>query len=296
MKALQFFESRSKQGKINLDDDFKKKLETLPADFEIPDVWINLFDQEFLTRDRAQADPKVYDTIRGEVLDGVKLNIKEYLPHLLPEDQEAINKEPKAFNQLKMLKDALPKAIEKVKTENPSNDEKVKELQKVNKEYVEKLSAQKTEFENKEKELKQTFEAEKKGMKLDWTLDKKLGEYTFADEFKEVRPYLTKSVIDKVKSENVLILDDATGQIQVHEKLESGATKQKFNGNDAVTLEKLLEEPLSKFLKKNNGAGGAAAHNNGSGNNGSGRQTDPPKPKHVSEMTLTEYNRYMASQ
>jgi hypothetical protein len=251
-----------------------------------------MFDQEFLTRDRAQADPKVYDTIRGEVLDGVKLNIKEYLPHLLQEDQEAINKEPKAFNQLKMLKDALPKAIEKIKTENPSSDEKVKELQKVNKEYVEKLSAQKTEFENKEKELKTIFDSEKKGMKLDWTLDKKLGEYTFADEFKEVRPYLTKSVIDKVKSENVLILDETTGQIQIHEKLESGATKQKFNGNDPVTLEKLLEEPLSKFLKKNNGAAGANGQQ-GNGQNGSqGRQNQTqPVTKTLDQMTLRERTR-----
>lgn len=290
MKALQFFESRSKQGKINLDDDFKKKLEAL-GDFEIPDVWINMFDQEFLTRERAQSDPKVYDTIRGEVLDAVKLNIKEYVPFLLPEDQEAINKEPKGFNQLKMLKEAFPKAIEKIKSENPSNDEKVKELQKVNKEYVEKLSAQKTEFENKQKELQQGFEAEKKGMKLDWTLDKKLGEYTFADEFKEVRPYLTKSVIDKIKAENVLILDEQSGQIQVHEKLESGATKQKFNGNDAVTLDKLLEEPLSKFLKKNNG-GNAGGQNGQQGNNGSGRQNSTPAPpKDSSKMTLRELNR-----
>ncbi len=289
MKALQFFESRSKQGKINLDEEFKKKLEAL--DLDVPDVWINLFDQEFLTRERAQADPKVYDTIRGEVLDGVKLNIKEYLPHLLQEDQEAISKEPKAFNQLKMLKDALPKAMEKIKTENPSSDEKVKDLQKVNKELVDKVSALTADFTNKEKEIRKGFESEKKDMKLGWTLDKKLGDYTFADEFKEVRQNLTDAIIGKIKTENVLILDDATGQIQVHEKLESGATKQKFNGNDAVTLEKLLEEPLKPFLKKNNGANGANGQN-GNGQNGSqGRQNQTPPPvKPREQMTLREIN------
>lgn len=289
MKYKDFIDKINRQGKIKFEgyDEFVK---TIPDTLEVPDVWVNLFDQEFLTRERAAADPKVYDIIRGEVLDGVKLNIKEYLPHLLQEDQEAIGKEPKAFNQLKMLKEALPKAIEKIKTENHSNDEKVKDLQKANKELVDKVSALTTDFANKEKEIRKGFESEKKDMKLGWTLDKKLGEYTFADEFKEVRQNLTDAIIGKIKNENVLILDDGTGQIQVHEKLESGATKQKFNGNDAVTLEKLLEEPLKPFLKKNNGAAGTGG-NQGAGNGSQGRQNPTPPIVDRSQMTLKELNR-----
>lgn len=285
MKTKDFLLKLSRQGKIK-NEDFDKVIETFP-DVEIPDVWANMVDENFLTRERALADNKVYDTIRGEVLDGVKLNIKEYLPYLTPEDQEAIGKEPKAFNQLKMLKDAFGKTIEKVKTENPSSDEKVKELQKVAEDYVKQIKAQKAEFENKEQELKKTFDSEKKGMKIDWTLDKKLGEYTFADEYKEVKPHLTKGVIDKIKSENVLLLDDS-GQIQIHEKLESGVTKQKFiNGNEPVTLDKLLEEPLKPFLKKNNGAAaGAAGQQNGQ--NGSQGRAQAPIVKDRSKMTLQE--------
>lgn len=288
MKAKDFLQKLTRQGKIN-NEDFNKVIEAFP-DIELPDVWANMVDESFLTRERALSDQKVYDTIRGEVLDGVKLNIKEYLPYLSPEDQEIIGKEPKAFNQLKMLKEAFGRSIEKIKTENPSNDEKVKELQKVAEGYVKQMAAQKTEFENKEKELRTVFDAEKKGMKLDWTLDKKMGDYTFADEYKEVRPHLTKGVIDKIKAENVLILDD-NGQIQIHEKLESGVTKQKFiNGSEPVTLEKLLEEPLKPFLKKNNGTGNGAGSQQQNGGGGSGRQNPNPPNLDPSKMTLRQRN------
>lgn len=282
MKTKAFFEKISKTGKIT-NEDFTKAIETLPAEHEIPDVFVNLFEDSFLTRERALADNKVYDTIRGEVLDGVKLNIKEYLPYLQPEDQEAIQKEPKAFNQLKMLKDAFGKTVEKVKASAPpSNDEMLKDLKKANEDYVKQITTQKTEFENRQKELQAKFESEKIGMKTDWTLDKKLGEFTFADEYKEVKPHLTKGIIDKIKSENVLMLDE-NGQIQIHEKLESGATKQKFNGNDPVTLDKLLEEPLKPFLKKNNKDADPPIPGDPSR-----RQPQTFQPKDPSKMTLRE--------
>lgn len=249
MKFLQFFESKSKQGKIALDEEFKKKLEAMTE--EVPDVWINLFDQEFLTRERAVADPKVYDKIRAEQLDAVDAIMKDYLPLLDDKDKVDIQNEPKTFNKLKMLAPAFQKTIEKIKTENPSNDEKVKELTRINQEYVNKLAAEKKQWETTLTEKEKQFEEQKKVMQLDWTLDKKVGEYTWADDFKGLRPSLQKGIIDKIKAENVLVLD-SDGNIQIHEKTESGVTKQKFNGNDPVTLDKLLEDPLKPFLKKNN--------------------------------------------
>lgn len=250
MKILQFFETKSKQGKIALSEDLKKKLESVP-DLEIDDVFVNMFDQEFLTRERAASDPKVYDKIRAEVLDGVDAITKDYLPLLEAKDQTDIQAEPKTYTKLKMIKDAFIKSVEKIKAESPSNDEKIKELKKNNQELVDKFTLAKTEWETSKTELVKGFEEQKKTMQLDWTLDKKLGEYTFADEYKEVKSTLVKSIVDKVKTENVLILDDS-GQIKVHEKTASGESKQKFIGNDAVTLDKLLEEPLKPFLKKNN--------------------------------------------
>lgn len=249
MKLKAFFESKSKQGKIS-NEEFNKVVETLP-DLEIPDVWVNLFDQEFMTAERALSEPKVYNKIRAEQLDAVDKIITDYLPLVDDKAKVDIQNEKSTFNKLKMLKDGFSASLEKVKTENPSNDEKIKELNKNNQELVNRLAAEKKQWEVTLTEKEKKFEEEKKAMKLDWTLDKKVGEYTFADEYKDVKTHLTKTIVDKIKTENVLIQDD-TGNILVHEKTESGATKQKFNGNDPVTLDKLLEEPLKPFLKKNN--------------------------------------------
>jgi hypothetical protein len=251
MKGKDFLKKVTTQGKIN-NEDFNKVLETFP-DIEIPDVWVNMFDQEFLTRERALADPKVYDKIRAEQLDAVDAIIKDVVPFLTDKDKIEFQNESKTFNKLKFLKDAISRKVEEVKGDNPSNDEKVKELKKQNQEYVDKITALNKQWETTVSEKEKAFEEQKKVMQLDWTLDKKVAEYTFADEYKEVKTTLTKAIVDKIKAENVLILDQSTGQIQVHEKTESGVTKQKFiNGSEPVTLDKLLEEPLKTFLKKNN--------------------------------------------
>lgn len=256
MKLKDFFLNKNKQAKIS-NEDFNKVVETMP-DLEIPDVWVNLFDNEFLTRDRAVADQKIYAKIQAEQLDAVDKIVADYLPLLGDEDKVAVQNEKSTFQKLKIAKDGIAKSIDRIKTENPSNDEKIKELTKQNQEYVSKIAAVNKQWETTLTEKEKAFESQKKGMQLDWTLDRKLGEFTFADEYKELRPTLTKTIIDKIKQENALVMDES-GNIQVHEKTESGVTKQKFIGNDAVTLDKLLEDPLKPFLKKNNAA-------------------DPPKP------------------
>lgn len=256
MKLKDFFQNKNKQAKIS-NEDFNKVVETMP-DLDIPDVWVNLFDNEFLTRERAVADQKIYAKIQAEQLDAVDKILVDYLPIVGDDDKVSIQNEKSTFQKLKLLKDGISKSIDRIKTENPSNDEKIKELTKQNQDYVSKIAAVNKQWETTITEKEKAFENHKKGMQLDWSLDKKLGEFTFADEYKDVKSTLTKTIIDKVKTENVLVLDES-GNIQVHEKTESGVTKQKFNGNDAVTLDKLLEEPLKPFLKKNNGG-------------------DPPKP------------------
>lgn len=277
MKLKDFFLNKNKQAKIS-NEDFNKVVETMP-DMDLPDVWVNLFDNEFLTRERAVADQKIYAKIQAEQLDAVDKIVVDYIPLVGDDDKVAVQNEKSTFQKLKLLKDGIAKSIDRIKTENPSNDEKIKELTKQNQEYVSKIAAVNKQWETTLTEKEKAFEEHKKGMQLDWTLDKKVGEFTFADEYKELRPTLTKSIIDKIRTENVLVLDES-GNIQVHEKTDSGVTKQKFNGNDAVTLEKLLEDPLKPFLKKNNAADppkpGAAAQRQNPGRSTDGNP-DPNK-------------------
>lgn len=279
MKLKQHFTTLKGQAKLE-NEDFNKFIEALPEDMEIPDVAVNLLAENFLTRQRALADKQVYDKIRAESLNAVDEQVKNILPILTSTDREAIEKETNSYKKIELLKTAVESAVKSAKTDNPDASEQVKELKNTQAELLEKIKSANLDHENVVKSIKDGFERDKRGMKLDWTLDKRLGEFEFGDEYKTVRPTLTDSIISKIKSENVLELDDK-GNIQV---LDKDTGKPKFvNGNDPVTIEHLLVEPLKPFLKKNNKDEGQQS-----------RQQQQKRPegqqqqKSVDQMTLAE--------
>lgn len=279
MKLKQHFTTLKSQAKLE-NEDFNKFIEALPEDMEIPDIAVNLLAENFLTRQRAVSDKQVYDKIRSEALNGVDDQIKSILPLLSSTDRETIDKEKNSYEKLRLLTTAIDNAVKAVKNDNPDAGEQVKELKKTQSELTEKIKSINLERETEVKTLKETFERDKKGMKLDWTLDKRLSEFEFGDEYKSVRSTLTDSIIGKIKSEHVLELDDK-GNIQV---LDKESRKPLFEGNNPVTLEHLLVEPLKPFIKKNNKDEGAQ-----------GRQQQQARPggqqaqqKPLNEMTLSE--------
>lgn len=249
MKLKAFLERTNKQGKIN-NEDFTKSLEKLPEDLELPDVWVNLFDENFLTRERAAADFDIMKKIKAESLNGVDEKLKGVIAILDTATKEEFEKENNTYKKVEMLQVAIPKLLEKAKGDNPSTDEKVKQLEKNNSELVEKIKTINAEKETEVKKLQQSFQEKETGMRLEWTLDKKLGEYVFADEFTGIKEAIVKGIVNDVKGKNSLALDD-NGQILVQE-IVNGTAKQKFNGNDPVTIDSLLADPLKPFLKKNN--------------------------------------------
>lgn len=284
MKLKAFLERTNKQGKIN-NEDFTKALEKLPEELELPDLWVNLFDENFLTRERAAADFDIMKKIKAESLNGVDEKLKGVIALLDASTKEEFDKENNTYKKVEMLQTAIPKMIEKIKGDaGPSTDEKVKQLEKNNMELVEKIKAINSEADERVKKIQKEFEAKETGMKLDWTLDKKLGEYVFADEFTGIKEAIVKGIVTDVKGKNSLALDDK-GQILVQE-IVNGTAKQKFNGNDPVTIDSLLSDPLKPFLKKNNA---------GDGKDGQQQQTRDPKTRVVApaqgdpnKMTLRE--------
>lgn len=253
MKAKAFLEKVNKQGKIN-NEDFNKALEAFP-DTDLPDVWVNLFEENFLTRDRASSDFDITKKIKAETLNGIDERLKEVFPLLDAKDREEIEKEQNTYKKVESLKTYIPKLLEKIKGENPSTDEKVKQLEKNLKEFADKITAEKSEKEKVVKELQEKHEQEKSGLKLDWELDKKLASYTLADEFSGLKQDLLKTVITSVKSSNTLQLDDKGQIIVMDVDPVTKAAKPKFNGNDQVTIDSLLAKPLEPFLKKSTGDG-----------------------------------------
>jgi hypothetical protein len=276
MKVKAFLEKVNNQAKI-ANEDFKKSLETMP-DAEIPDVWVNVFEENFLTRERAAADTKIINKIRAEVLDGVDVHLESYKTFLDAKDVERLDAEKDSFKKLKILKEAIPAALEKVKKDNPDANEQVKELKKNYQEVVDKIAAQKSEFEAKELELKKQFETKEQSLKLDWTLEKEFGKYTFADEHSKIKDAIVKIATTELKSKHALGFGE-NGQLQVQE-IANGIAKQKFNGNDPVTVDSLLKEILDPYLKKNNADDGKRP-------DASGRKTFEP-PKQPGSGTLAE--------
>jgi hypothetical protein len=257
MKAKAFFQRLNKQGKIS-NDEANAIFEKLPEELEIPDVWVNMFEENFLTRERAASDFELTKKIKAETLNGVDEKIKGFLPLLDPTDREAIEKEINTYKKVESIPGFLQKVLEKAKTANPSNDEKIKEYEKTVKERDEMIANLKQTFSSEKETLQKQFTDRERTMKVDWSLQNKFGEFIFADEFS--KPEDKKAIIElissKVKSGNALDLDDK-GQIVVQE-IVNGVPKQKYNGNDPVTIDSLLAEPLKPFLKKNNGDGSGA--------------------------------------
>jgi hypothetical protein len=184
--------------------------------------------------------------------------------------------------------------LEKVKGESPSDNEKVKQYEKNIKELADKLTLVSKEKEDALKEQLRKFEEEKSGMMLDMSLKQKFAEFTFADEFIPLKEAIIKNVVDTVKSKNALQLDDKGQILVVDIDPTTRVAKPKFNGNDPVTIDSLLSDPLKNFLKKNN------TGDNTTGKDKGGRATPPSRREtfediDINKMTLPQRRAYEAS-
>lgn len=285
MKAKDWLKKKSEQGKIN-NEDANKAFESIPDTLELPDVWVNLFDENFLTRERAEADQKITQKIKAETLNAVDANMKKILPLLDVKDREEIEKEPSSYRKIELLEKAIPNLVTKVKGENPNTEEKVKQLEKNVKEFADKVTEVQREKEDQIKSIQAQHQQEKSDLKLNWTLDKKLADYTFADEFIPIKPAIIKNIVDTVRASNTLQLDDKGQIVVVDIDPATRVAKPKFNGNDPVTIDSLLTEPLKNFLKKNNANG-----DDGKKKKEEGKRRETQDDIDPSKMTLAQLRR-----
>lgn len=288
MKAKDFFKKVNDQAKIN-NEDFNKSLETL-SDTDIPDVWVNLFNEAFLTRERAEADQKITQKIKAETLNAVDVNIKKILPLLDEKDREEIEKEASSYKKIELLEKAIPNLVTKAKGDKPDTDEQVKQLKKNVQEFADKVAAVQRERDEQIKTLQAQHEQEKSNLKLDWTLDKKFSEFTFADEFVPLKPAIIKNIVDTVKAQNAIQLDEKGQIVVVDIDPVTKVAKPKFNGNDPVTIDSLLSDPIKPFLKKNNAEGGGERKTQSSKRRETQEDIDP------SRMTLADHRRARLAQ
>lgn len=253
MKAKDYFVKLKEQGKINLED-YDKFTESLP-DFEIPEAVEKAISGSFMTVDRAKTDTILRKHFHRELYDAIDAKIHESLPSFDVFDAQAIQNETDTFKKLGMVKSAIDKKIEKVSKANPDEGAKLKQLKEQNEELLAKFTAKDSEWQGKLDANNKTWESKLSDYKLDRELSDKIMKFDFADGIdKEAYTRLIKM---DLLSNNTLALSE-NGQISVLEKVD-GVAKPKFDGNDPVTIDKLLEARVKPFLKKNNANEGGEA-------------------------------------
>lgn len=249
MKLKDYFQKLKEQAKIT-NEDFDKFLVNVP-DAELPDSVYASIEENFLTKERAYADKSIGGKIRSEVYDSIDTALHEILPSLNVFNASDINSEKDTFKKIKLLKTGVNESLEKSKSPG-SPDKKVEEQQaKTIAELTEKIKSINEEYQTKVAELTKNHSAELESTKLNHALMSKIGSYTFADEFNDPKrkEAATKLILAELETGgNHISLKD--GQIIVSE-LQDGVPKPKFNGNDPVTIEKLLETAVDPFIKKN---------------------------------------------
>lgn len=265
MKLADFLRKVAEQGKI-VDTDFNALMTASAlAELEVPDVVGTKFDEAFLTRERAENDPdiikKIKNTSKAEVLDGVDEQLKVFIDLLPKEKADEISKNRNTFERITALGAAVKDFTEGSKSKVD------KDIQKVEEEWAKKLKFAKDEAAQQVATLKK----ENQNNALKFVLKNKILSHEFADAYKGLKEDLAEIVITKVKNSQIkgtpIVLDlDESGSVNVRHEVE-GTLRDIYDGQEKVTLDKLLTPALDPFIKKSTG--------NGQGTNG--EPTNGPK-------------------
>lgn len=265
MKGKEWFSTLKTQGKIS-HEEFDKFIETVP-EFEIPDAAIKAFDQRFMTAERAVTNDEVLRTVRHKTLNPLDSDIKaivEYIEGIdkysameisrLTRKNDKGEEFPDTYKQFQALKEKLPGLIDKVRV--PPNDEdakkKLESLKKANEELAEKFTKVAKEKDDTIKQVEAQWGKKFKDHKIDAMLEKMSNSYTFGEAYEKQRELLTKAILGELKSGNIfdIATKDGAEVLGVFEQKDE-AMIPKFDGNNPVTAQGLLDEKFKPFLKVN---------------------------------------------
>lgn len=262
MKGKDWFSTLKTQGKIS-HEEYDKFIETVP-EFEIPDGAVKAFEQKFMTIERASVNDEVVGAIRKKTLNPLDRDLKAIVEFIEGVDKYSAmeisrltrNNEghPDTYKQFEAIKEKLPAIIEKVRVA-PNDEEAKKEVAKYKKaleEKAEQFAKLNKEKEESVKHIDEEWGKKFKNHKIDSMLEKMSNSYTFGEAYEKNRELLTKAILGDLKSGNLfdITTKDGAEVLGVFEQ-KDGAMIPKFNGNDPVTVQGLLDEKLKPFLKVN---------------------------------------------
>lgn len=282
MKQKDFFSQLAKQGNIT-DAEAIKFIESVP-DFEIPQEFVSSFEDSFLTRQRAIADRAINNEIWAKALDPVDRQIEKITEILEPIDKDIVNDirwamkeivpgkpKPDTFKQLGILSGKLPQVFQKLKA-TPDTDENTKKelaaLQKSVQEYNDKFAALQKERDEQLKTVNSEWGQKFEDYQLSTELEKLTNKYTLAEAFEKTRTAINKVTLAEVRASHKLKLGEKDGHPVIHVLNEDGTPK--FNGNNPVLIDTVLDDAYKPFLKRSDTG-------NGQGNPKPSTTSQPPQ-------------------
>lgn len=235
------------------DADFDKVLEAAP-DLELGDKIVQEYDSKLFTIDRAKNDATIAGAIatkaKSEVWDRFDGMIKEFAPFLDEDAAKEVNSATKTFDRMEKLRDAVKVTLDKAKASGQSSPPEIKALQKqlndMDAKYHNDIKTKETEWQKKYEAQEQNL----KGVNLDFILKNKIFKHQIAKEFEPMRDQIANFLISDLKKANMLSLTNDSDVLVQYD--ENGTVRDRYNGNDKVTVDSLIEKGLAQFIKKNN--------------------------------------------
>jgi hypothetical protein len=252
MKWKDFLIKRGEQGKFSKNESFAKYLETVP-DFDVPDDIDKLIEENFLTIDRAKADPKIIGAARAEAYSIMDERLAAIMPAIERIDKTLVVDlagEKDTLKKISKLGPVLDKVAEKAKSGEFQETEKVKELETQKKDLLDRLAKEQETGKTTIETMRKESAEREKNILLDFTLKNRIAKIDFADEFKDKRESLDKLILTELKGDYIYLNESGQPEIGIY---ENGTVKPKFieGTNTQATFEKVLEEKVKPFVKRN---------------------------------------------
>lgn len=217
-------------------------------DLELPDDYVTGFDAAYMTPERAKNDPNIVaEIVKGSnrsVLNSIDEKIMKMDALIDKEDFDAIKKEERTLERMDMLKAALRKAQQANKGKLNEDANKIQE--ELNKQIAELKAAHKAELERQKEEINTAI--------TDGVVTQKILAFKFADAFNapEMRNTVANLVKTNIRQKFALQLEK--GELKLLTKVGDSMVEA-FEGNEKLTVDKLLDRELEKFIAKSNGNG-----------------------------------------
>lgn len=274
MKTKDFFKQLAESAGIkNADLDMFLAASEIPED--LPDSFNSEVQNKYLTRERALNDPNIVAELQKKsnksAYDTFDQKINDFLPFITDQDLIAkIKAEPQSFQKWDMAKAGIKAAFDGIdeKTKSKVNadanrilEEKSNEIKALQAKHAQELKAQNDK-------LNDIF--------VNSTLKGKILAYNFSDQFKPLREALADVVINKVRGGYKVEPDDK-GSLKLLQQA-GDSWVEAFEGNEKLTVDKLLEKETKQFV----------AVSNGNGNSKETKETFVPEAGDLSKMTLAE--------